>query len=49
VLPAHVVAASAASGLAFSDVVRVRAGLWPLAIAAALALRPALPGSSRSR
>jgi competence protein ComEC len=38
VLPAHVVAASAACGLAFSDVVRVRAGLWPLAIAAALAL-----------
>ena len=38
VLPAHVVAASAALGLALSDAVRVRVGLWPLALAAAIAL-----------
>jgi competence protein ComEC len=38
VLPAHVVAASAALGLALSDLTRVRAGVWPLALAGGLAL-----------
>jgi competence protein ComEC len=38
ILPAHVVAASAAAGLAFSDVARMRAGVWPIALVAGLAL-----------
>jgi competence protein ComEC len=38
VLPAHVVAGSAALGLALSDLVRLHAGLWVLALGAAVAL-----------
>jgi competence protein ComEC len=45
VLPAHVVAGSAALGLALSDLVRLHAGLWVLAVGAAAALLPPPPAA----
>ena len=38
VLPAHVLAAAAVLGLVLSDLTRVRAGAWPLALAGGVAL-----------